>query len=936
MPLPSLKRKREAKYVDLTNDDRVARKAPRVNPTPAPPQRYYGDAPDYIPLSQPGSSFLEIDDETGAAEIIDSTQGADEDAYTSYRLYGNLSTKIVGIRYYHGHATVGEYVSINRDRGNRYDTNAIRVDNVMGRQIGHLPRQIAAKLAPYLDSKDLIAEGMLIGNKGEFDWPIDVKLFGTSQSVAQVALMQRMEKDKLPIKTAKQALREKQRRAAQAAKEAAKEAAKNALAQARAQRNGQPWEMSQNPMYANLSMPGEGELGEGESLEDLIGQSVAFNPREMGQVVEKFGVGEEDLAKMPMADCPAALSTQLLPYQRQGLAWMLERESPKLPEARSDDVVQLWKRSGNMYKNIATNYSTSTPPPLASGGILADDMGLGKTIQIISLIVANSTPRTSGLSKATLIVSPLGVMSNWRDQISGHVRKENPLRVLTYHGPGKNEASNLDQYDVVITTYGAISSEFTHMSDKGPNVKRPNKGLFSMHWRRIVLDEGHTVRNSHTKGARAVCGLKADSRWSLTGTPIINNLKDLYSQIKFLGISGGLEDFAVFNSTLIRPLNAGDPNANLLLQALMATICLRRKKDMNFVNLRLPELSSHVLHVKFLPHEKEKYDMFHAEAQGVLRDFQSTTNRSGNATYSHILEVLLRLRQVCNHWKLCQNRLNNLMGLLEKEKVVDLNPENIKALQAMLQLKIESQEECSVCLDTLHEPVITACGHTFDYPCIEQVIQQQHKCPLCRAEIKDTATLVSPAAELGEDTSEVEIDPDAPSSKIQALIKVLTAQGQAPGTKTVVFSQWTSFLDLIEPQLQRHNIKYARIDGKMNSAKRDLALDALNRDPSCTVMLASLNVCSVGLNLVAANQVILADSWWAPAIEDQAVDRVYRLGQTRPTTVWRLVMEDSIEDRVLETQKRKRTLMTTAFREKSKRKDEERRERLADLEKLIR
>ena len=323
-----------------------------------------------------------------------------------------------------------------------------------------------------------------------------------------------------------------------------------------------------------------------------------------------------------------------------------------------------------------------------------------------------------------------------------------------------------------------------------------------------------------------------------------------------------------------------------------------------------------------------------SEAQGVLVDYKSK-DKQGNTTYSHLLEVILRMRQVCNHWVLCKNRVDKLLSLLENNKVVPLTPENVKALQDMLQIRIENQEMCPICLDTMEQPVITACAHAYDKGCIEQVIERQHKCPLCRSDIESTLTLVSPAAELGEDEETVEADPQSPSSKIEALIKVLTAKGQAPGTKTVIFSQWTSFLDIVEPHLQERGIGYTRVDGKMNSTKRDNSIHTFRTDPDCKALLASLNVCSVGLNLAVANQAILADSWWAPAIEDQALDRVYRLGQKRDTTVWRLVMEGSIEDRVLAIQENKRKLMSDAFRETSKKRTEDRATRVADLERLL-
>jgi SWI/SNF-related matrix-associated actin-dependent regulator of chromatin subfamily A3 len=275
------------------------------------------------------------------------------------------------------------------------------------------------------------------------------------------------------------------------------------------------------------------------------------------------------------------------------------------------------------------------------------------------------------------------------------------------------------------------------------------------------------------------------------------------------------------------------------------------------------------------------------------------------------------------------------MELLESQEIVKLTPENRLALQAILQLSIDSSEECAVCLDNLHNPVITACKHVFGYECIERVINEQHKCPLCRAPLDTVDQLVRPAIE-SKLSDDPELDFYTQSSKTEALISILKATRRDPKSKVVIFSQWTSFLDIIQRQLDEHGFTYARIDGSMSASARDAAMTALETDPRTTILLASLAVCSVGLNLVAADTVILADSWWAPAIEDQAVDRVHRLGQTRTTTVWRLVVEDTIEEHVLEIQAAKRKLVGKAFQENGgKRAEASAVARLADIKRLL-
>ena len=136
------------------------------------------------------------------------------------------------------------------------------------------------------------------------------------------------------------------------------------------------------------------------------------------------------------------------------------------------------------------------------------------------------------------------------------------------------------------------------------------------------------------------------------------------------------------------------------------------------------------------------------------------------------------------------------MEQIAKQKVVELTPENLKALQDMLSLSIQSQEECAVCLDDLHNPVITPCAHVFGRECIERVIETQKKCPMCRAELKDSSVLVQPANDFGDEARDDSIDFDASSTKLEALIDILKAS-KGTSNKTVVFSQWVCGFELV-------------------------------------------------------------------------------------------------------------------------------------------
>ena len=188
--------------------------------------------------------------EADIAREIDLTEDFDDDVYENFQLYGILNTKIVGCRFYDGRATVGEYVKVRREPSNPYDANAIRIDNVQRDQIGHIGRNVAAKLAPLMDSGSLLVEGALTGPKSFYECPIGLKLFGTSDPVAGAALRQQMQDMKLPINEFTRNEREAKKRAQELEKQ--KKAREKAIAAM--QKNGSTvFDNEGNARYSNLS-----------------------------------------------------------------------------------------------------------------------------------------------------------------------------------------------------------------------------------------------------------------------------------------------------------------------------------------------------------------------------------------------------------------------------------------------------------------------------------------------------------------------------------------------------------------------------------------------------------------------------------------------------------------------------------------------------------
>ncbi|NWI22687.1 TTF2 factor, partial [Sula dactylatra] len=582
-----------------------------------------------------------------------------------------------------------------------------------------------------------------------------------------------------------------------------------------------------------------------------------------------------------VAEDPSGLKVPLLLHQKQALAWLLWRENQK-----------------------------------PCGGILADDMGLGKTVTMIALILAQNQLKTekrkdklaTWLSKndstvipscSTLIVCPASLIHHWKKEIDRRVGCGR-LRVYLYHGPNRDKhAEVLSEYDVVVTTYSLVSKEVPANKEEGEVPAEDHdvgsgssacSPLLRIAWARLILDEAHNIKNPKVQTSIAVCKLRASARWAVTGTPIQNNLLDMYSLLRFLRCSP-FDEYKVWKYQVDNNTKKGGERLSLLTRSLL----LRRTKDQldsaGKPLVSLPQRSMQLHQLKLSAEEQAVYNVLFARSRSTLQSYlkrqeqkvegreyaggnpfgkvaqefgvsqkeflagsQSASQVSGTA---HVLSMLLRLRQCCCHLSLLKLALDK----------VTLNSEG-------LSLSIEEQLS-ALTLSELQTP-----------------------------DSKSTVYLNGTAfkTDIFEITKE--------STKIAHLLAELkTIQSQLEYQKSVVVSQWTSMLKVVAVHLQRLGLKYATVDGSVNPKQRMDVVEEFNNNPrGPQVMLVSLLAGGVGLNLTGGNHLFLLDMHWNPALEDQACDRIYRVGQQKDIVIHRFVCEGTVEEKIVQLQQRKKVL----------------------------
>ena len=758
------------------------------------------------------------------------------------------------------------------------------------------------------------------------------------------------------------------------------------------------------------------------------------------------------------ADPPNSLCCTLRPYQKQALGWLIEREQqvtsqeakqqapidpkdqPKLPPHWTECETACGKK---YYYNQLTktthwefplgdNVSKKTKTSIR-GGILADEMGMGKTVEILSLILSNTPhllkrasenlvaatdPLTAnGPARSTLVVCPLSVLTQWTQEITKYT---NPgfISMYIYHGPTRKKDSQfLGSHDIVLTTYATLAMELpTEKKSKRPN-KIEKGALLSVPWLRVVLDEAHTIKDRTTRTAKASFQLQAERRWCVTGTPIQNKLDDLFSLLHFLQVEPYC-DYNWWNQIIMKPIRNRDEKGFTRLQTILQTILLRRTKTQKINNVPIVSLPPRIMKIRKIPFMVEEEDFYKAlwdKAKTKFNKYVQVGTVLHN--YAHILELLLRLRQACDHPSLVvtsRSKSSKDVNKIISKYLEDSENGNIsEQLQELITKVSFNDSECLICLEIMENPVITPCAHHFCKSCIERELANSSttnssKCPVCNQPLTskqiipipkkskllsaannvETVSAIpsTPAAEdlllsssfldfsaatplslEGSTTNLLTHLPPTPlpvinhlppapvaqpevnqpppqqeakkkewstSSKIEALLQeLITFWKTDPSMKSIVFSQWTSMLDLIEEPFNRMGIRFVRLDGSMSQNNREISVNDFNSNPAVKVFLISMKAGGLGLNLVAASTVFLLDPWWNPATEHQAIDRVHRLGQRKPVIVTRFIISGTIEERILELQDKKKRLVQGALGRQSK---ELREIRLEELRLLFR
>ncbi|KAF9483874.1 SNF2 superfamily chromatin remodeling protein [Pholiota conissans] len=486
-------------------------------------------------------------------------------------------------------------------------------------------------------------------------------------------------------------------------------------------------------------------------------------------------------------------------------------------------------------------------------GILCDDMGLGKTLQSICILASKhferaekhkATQSPDSVHLPSLIVCPPTLTGHWYYEIQKYT---DTLRPVLYTGNSRERSrllSKLQSYDVVITSYEVVRNDISNIEGH--------------RWLYCILDEGHIIKNAKTKLTKAVKSIQAQHRLILSGTPIQNNVLELWSLFDFL-MPGFLGTESSFNERFGKPIlsnrdgkSKNGEAAALALEALHKQVLpflLRRLKEDVLNDLPPKIIQDYYCELSGL--QKYLYDDFaKSKARTTAADTVKTSPSEGNeAGQQHIFQSLQYLRKLCNHPAL----------VLKSDK----------------------------------EAIDAAFGHTNNPSTNLHDIEHAPKLLALKQILLDCG--------IGLGNS---VGPD--SQKTELIDTVADNTASFSQHRVLIFCQMKQMLDIIETDLFKAHmpsVTYMRLDGGTDANKRHAVVQTFNGDPSIDCLLLTTHVGGLGLTLTGADTVIFVEHDWNPMKDLQAMDRAHRIGQKRVVNVYRLITKGTLEEKIMGLQR---------------------------------
>ncbi|KAI9714804.1 MAG: DNA repair protein rad16 [Bogoriella megaspora] len=604
-----------------------------------------------------------------------------------------------------------------------------------------------------------------------------------------------------------------------------------------------------------------------------------------------------DLEKSPIIETeqarqPESISRKLKSFQLEGLNWMIKQEQ--------------------------TQYK---------GGLLGDEMGMGKTIQAVSLIMSDYPAK-----KPTLVVVPPVALMQWSNEIKDYT--DGKLKIVVYHRQDSKvkdmKVKELVKNDIIMISYNSLESLYRKEVkgwNRGEDLVKEDSPIHAIDFHRLILDEAHSIKQRTTGVARACFALKGTYKWCLSGTPVQNRIGEFFSLLRFLEVRpfadyfckrcscsqlhwsvgadhkcefcnhAQIEHVSVFNQEILNPITTSErpelrQSAMDKLHLITSRVMLRRMKRDHTASMELPPKEI-VIHNEFFG-EIER-DFSSSIMSNTTRQFDTYVSRGVMLNnYANIFGLIMQMRQVANH-----------PDLLLKKNAAE--GQNVLV--------------CNICDEPAEDAIRSKCKHEFCRSCVKNYVKScegaggDPDCPRCHLPL--TIDFDQPEIEQDEEQvkrssiiNRIKMENWTSSTKIEMLVYDLyKLRSKKQTVKSIVFSQFTSMLQLIEWRLRRAGFNTVMLDGSMSPIQRQKSIEYFMTNPDVEVFLVSLKAGGVALNLTEASRVFIVDPWWNPAAEWQSADRCHRIGQKRPCVITRLCIEDSVESRMVMLQEKKANMI---------------------------